>query len=68
MNNVTHLPPASRNSDPLSSKLADREITQNGTRDKQIKQAYEAVQKYRNCTSRELAELTSLDRHMLARR
>jgi len=63
-----NLAPCSRTSDPLSSKLADKEITLNGTREKQIKQAYEAVKQHRNCTSRELSELTGLDRYMLARR
>jgi len=63
-----NLAPCSRTSDPLSSKLADKEITLNGTREKQIKQAYEAVVKHRCCTSRELSELTGIDRHVLARR
>lgn len=62
------LTPCSRTSDPLSSKLADKDITLSGIREKQIKQAYEAVKQHRNCTSRELSVLTNLDRHMLARR
>jgi len=60
--------PCSRNSDPRTSHLADREITLSGERDKQIQLTTMAVKTFPDCTSRELAHNTDLDRYMLARR
>lgn len=60
--------PAARATDPESSHLAAEEITESGVRQQQIGQAITAVRDHPGSTSRELAELTGLDRYMLGRR
>jgi len=60
--------PRSRNTDPLSSYLADKEITQSGTREKQIQQCVNAVKNNQGYTSKELSVLTGIDRYTLGRR
>jgi len=67
-NNVLHIRPAARRSDPITSKIADDEITLDGTKERQLNQVYQAVRQYRNYTSRELAVLAGLGRYMVARR
>ena len=62
------LTPCHRSSDPRSSFLADKEITESGKRENDIQRAEKAVEMYPNCTSRELAEITGLCRYMLAKR
>jgi hypothetical protein len=60
--------PIARNTDPESSHLAAAEITGSGKRRAQQDQTIAAVRKYPGRTSQELANLTGLDRYMLARR
>ena len=60
--------PAARNSDPITSHLAADAITASGMRFSQQKQVADAVHRHPGHTSQELAELTGLDRYMLARR
>lgn len=60
--------PAARNSDPVTSHLAAEEITASGVRFSQQRQVAHAVRRHPGHTSQELAELTGLDRYMLARR
>jgi len=68
MKNVTNIRPAARNSDPSTSHQSDRDITLDGTKERQLQQVYNAVKQWRNCTSRELAKFADLDRYMVARR
>ena len=68
MKNVINIRPAARNSDPSTSHKADKDITLDGTKEKQLQQVYKAVKQWRNCTSREIAEFAGLDRHMVGRR
>ena len=68
MNNVINIRPAARNSDPSTSHEADKDITLDGTKERQLSQVYEAVKQWRGCTSREIAAFTDLDRYMVARR
>lgn len=60
--------PAARNSDPVTSHLAAEEITASGVRFSQQRQVADAVRRHPGHTSQELAELTGLERYMLARR
>lgn len=62
------LTPAARNTDPVSSHLAATEVTVSGEREAQIMQVAMEVKNYIGYTSRELANITGLDRYMLARR
>lgn len=59
--------PAHRD-DPPTSFAAARKIMSDGTRAKQKLDVLRAVIRHGGRTSRELAELTELDRHMVARR
>jgi hypothetical protein len=61
-------PPAARNSDPVTSKLASAEITANGTREAQQGYTVAAVRAFPGRTSQELAEAARHDRYTLARR
>jgi len=58
--------PRARNTDPKTSHEAAEFIR--GTAKKQQSKAAEAVRTYPGQTSQELADLTGLDRYMLARR
>ena len=68
MSNVIDMRPSARNSDPITSHMADKEITLDGTKEKQLKQVYEAVKRFPGCTSREIANMAGLDRHLVGRR
>lgn len=59
---------AARNSDPISSHLADKALTVSGQRAFQQQTTASAVKRYPGKTSRELSVLLKLDRHMLGRR
>jgi hypothetical protein len=61
-------PPIARNTDPISSHMAAREITLSGARGKQQRLALRVVIEHPGMTSRELAALCSLDRYQMARR
>ncbi|MGH8171819.1 MAG: MarR family transcriptional regulator [Rhodanobacteraceae bacterium] len=60
--------PAARATDPETSHLAAEHHTRTGTRAYQQHQTIAAVRANEGRTSQELAELTGLDRYMLARR
>lgn len=60
--------PAARNTDPDTSHAAATEITRSGARAYQQAQTIAAVRQWPGRTSQELAELSGLDRYMLARR
>lgn len=60
--------PIARARDPESSHLAAKEITANGKRQAQQQQTSDAVRAHPGRTSQELAQITGLDRYMLARR
>jgi len=59
---------ASRKHDPLSSKRAAREIQRSGALKGQRLIALRLVEQYPGRSSKELAQLGSLDRYQLARR
>lgn len=60
--------PIARATDPESSHRAADEVTASGRRAAQIAQVIDAVRHYPGRTSMELADLTGLDRYLLARR
>ena len=60
--------PLARASDPITSHIAAAEHTASGNRARQQHQTIAAVRAYPGRTSQELAQLTRLDRYMLARR
>ncbi len=60
--------PAARNTDPNSSHDAAAHVTLSGARAKQQAMAVKAVEQYPGLTSLELANRTSMDRYVLARR
>lgn len=60
--------PAARKTDPVTSHLAAEYHTRSGDRARQQAQTAEAVRLHPGHTSQELAQLTGLDRYMLARR
>lgn len=60
--------PIARASDPVTSHLAAKEITASGVRFSQQKKVADAVRRHPGHTSQELAEMTGLERYMLARR
>lgn len=60
--------PASATADPPTSHAAELEINQSGLRDRQALQVLEAVRQWPGRTSRELAAVSGLERHLVARR
>jgi len=60
--------PAARNSDPETSHLAAEEITKSGKRKAQQQKVLNAVKKFPNRTSAEIANRSKLDRYAVARR
>ncbi|MFW6340673.1 MAG: MarR family transcriptional regulator [Wenzhouxiangella sp.] len=69
MNQTTlHFPPASRRTDPQTSRGAEAEINATGERAKQQKVVLQMLHRYPGRTSRELATVTGLDRYLVARR
>lgn len=60
--------PASRAGDPSSSHDAEAEINRTGQRASQQHRVLAAVRRYPGRTSAELARLTGMDRHMVAKR
>lgn len=57
-----------RTEDPNSSKAAAEEITETGRADREAAQVLAALRTHPGTTSRELAELSGLDYHTVARR
>jgi hypothetical protein len=62
------LPPRSRTKDPSSSKRAEEDAKRSGVMRGGRVLAMELVEKYPGRTSKQLAELGTLDRYQLARR
>lgn len=60
--------PASRNTDPLSSHLAEAEINDSGSRESQAYRILEIVSMNPGLTSREMVDFCRLDRYQIARR
>jgi len=60
--------PCHRASDPITSMLADKHITQSGIRQRQVRLAEYAVKQHSGYTARELAAITDLDHEMLHKR
>lgn len=63
-----YLPPASRNSDPISSYTAEDNVNQSGARLTQAELVLSIVRAHPGRTSKELALFCKLDRHQIARR
>lgn len=62
------LPPASRRTDPVTSREADRAITHSGKRSGDVLKAAELVKRKPGSTSRELAELGEMLHEQLHKR
>lgn len=60
--------PASRNTDPVTSHLAEQEVTKTGKRQTQAEIVLEAVRNYPGRTSFELTQYCPLNRYQIARR
>jgi len=60
--------PASRNTDPLSSHLAEDEVNTSGARKRQQDIVLDLVKQWPGSTSAELAHKSGYDRTMVARR
>lgn len=61
-------PPRARRSDPLSSHEAADKVSRSGRARLQAQHALALVREYPGSTSKELAELSGMDRYALARR
>ena len=59
---------ASKTKDPITSYMAEEDVTLSGARDRQIDLVLSCVRRSAGKTSKELALIFSLDRHMVARR
>jgi hypothetical protein len=60
--------PIARTSDPVTSAIAAKEITASGLRDSQKAAVLAWLGRAPRCTSAELARLSGMDRHLVARR
>jgi len=60
--------PASRNSDPITSYMADMTISQDGTRLKGVQIAEKVLEAHQGFTSRELSIITGIDNDLLHKR
>lgn len=60
--------PASRSTDPESSRESEQHMNDSGERDRQRQRVLEAVQQHSGLTTKHLAQRTGMDRHMVARR
>lgn len=63
-----YLPPCIRNSDEITSKLADRYITESGQRMSWVRLIEAIVADNPNCTSRELALISGISNEVLHKR
>ena len=61
-------PPRARRSDPESSHAAIDHLEATGSHEVQLRQTLDAVLAHPGCTTRELAEIADLDRHLVGRR
>lgn len=60
--------PIARASDPRTSHLSAREVTESGTRERQLDRCLELVKRYPLSTSAELAKFGKIDRYIAGRR
>lgn len=60
--------PRSRRTDPLSSKRAESELRRSGAMESQARLVWKAMQSHPGRSSKELALLNRMDRHMVGRR
>ncbi len=60
--------PIAANVDPITSHIAAQQITQSGARDSQKRKVLDALRKYPNKTSAELALAAAMDRYLVAKR
>jgi predicted HTH transcriptional regulator len=60
--------PRSRRNDPASSRRAAEQLQKSGAADSQRQICFELVKKFPGRSSKELAQLSGLDRHMIAKR
>lgn len=60
--------PPARSSDPVTSHIAADDITSSGLRDSQKSEVLRWLTQHPGSTSAELAHISGLDRHMVARR
>jgi hypothetical protein len=60
--------PAARSTDPATSHEAAKRVTRSGLRHRQMDDVVGLVERFPGRTSKELAEISMLDRHMIARR
>lgn len=60
--------PLARSGDPVTSKLAARELVDSGRLTAQQTEVLEALQRFPGSTSAELAEAAGIDRYRVARR
>ena len=65
---MNNYPPATRATDPDTSRLAEAEITQTGKRGAQCEQVRQLVEAYPGRTSLELSHHSDLDRYQISRR
>ena len=61
-------PPRARRSDGDGSHIAADQLERSGRAAQQLSACLEAVRRHPGCTSRELAALVGLDRHLVGRR
>jgi len=61
-------PPASRTTNPVTSAMAENEVTDSGARARQAEKVLRLVEQNDGYTSAELAVMGGVDRHMVARR
>jgi len=59
---------ASRNTDPISSHIAEEKITRSGVRGKQAMRVYGVLLEHNGSTSKELSQYLGGDRYMASRR
>ena len=65
---MNNYPPATRATDPDTSRLAETEITSNGKRGAQCEKVLALVEQFPGHTSLELSRYTDLDRYQISRR
>lgn len=62
------LPPATRNTDPRTSAIAEREITESGVRKNHLERVVSGVNTYIGYTASELAEKSTLTKEQITKR
>ena len=63
--NQLHLPPAAATADPVTSRIADQQITASGHRETRALRAARLVREHEGLTCLELSKLTGIERHTL---